>query len=464
MDGEASIRDAARDLKDRIGDYILENGLLEDGDSVLVGLSGGADSTALLHVLVRLSKTRGYSVCAAHFNHMIRGGEADEDESFCRDLCDAWGVPFFSDSADVPACAREQGLSLETAGRLLRYGFLERVRERTGAKYLATAHHMNDNAESILLHMLRGSGLAGLLGIKPKRGDIIRPLLAVRREEIEAYLELEGVPFRTDKTNLVPDGSRNRVRLELLPYIEEHLNPGIVTTLCSMSELLLKDEEFLLGEAEKARDKLKKDGGLLRRELDALPYPVKTRVIRLELSERNAIVDVERKHLDAILEMLPGRTGARLALPGIEVRTSYDLVKFGRPAADTPDFLIPLKEGLIETPLGSFRIDSVEGTEGFRKDPNVLFMDADKLGALTDPAVIRPRGEGMRITPVGAPGGKKLKDYFIDRKVDREERDSIPLIVSGNEVLFIPGLTSSELVKVDGTTARMIRAEFVRKE
>lgn len=464
MDGAVSERDAAGDLKERIESYILENGLLSDGDSVLVGLSGGADSTALLYVLTRLSRKHGWTVRAAHFNHMIRGREADEDESFCRGLAEAWGVPFFSDSADVPAYAQEQGVSLETAGRLLRYGFLERIRAKTDTKYIATAHHMNDNAESILLHLLRGSGLAGLLGIKPKRGEIIRPLLAVRREEIEDYLESEGVPYRTDETNFIPDGSRNRIRLKLIPYIEAHINPGIVQTLCSMSELLSRDEEYLLNEAINARALLVKDGGLLRKELDALPYPVKTRVLRLELLERNAIVDVERKHLDAIIEMLPGRTGSRLMLPGIEVRTSYELIKLGKPEPVTADFEIPLEEGLTETPLGAFRTETVEGTEGFIKDPNVLFMDADKLSKLGSPAVIRPRGEGLRFMPVGAPGRKKLKDYFIDRKVDREERDSIPLITSGSEVLFIPGFASSALVSVDASTKRMIRSEFIKKE
>ncbi|MBO4385203.1 MAG: tRNA lysidine(34) synthetase TilS [Clostridia bacterium] len=464
MDGAVSERDAARDLKERVESYILENGLLSDGDSILVGLSGGADSSALLYVLTRLSRRHGWTVRAAHFNHMIRGAEADGDESFCRGLAEAWGVPFYSDSADVPAYAKENGLSLETAGRLLRYDFLERIRAKTDTKYIATAHHMNDNAESILLHLLRGSGLAGLLGIKPKRGDIIRPLLAVKRDEIERYLELEGVPYRTDETNFIPEGSRNRVRLKLLPYVEKNINPGIVTTLCSMSELLSRDEEYLMDEARRAREALMKDGGLLRKELNALPYPIKTRVLRLELAERNAIIDVERKHLDAILEMLSGRTGSRLTIPGIEVRTSYGLVKFGKPSRKKADFEIPLAVGLIETPLGSFRTELSEGTEGFRKDPNVLFMDADKLGALGAPAVIRPRSEGLKFMPVGAPGTKKLKDYFIDRKVDRETRDSLPLITSGSDVLFIPGFASSALVSVDGSTERMIRTEFLRKD
>ena len=442
--------------------FISRNGLLERGGSVLAALSGGADSVALLSVLCRLAPRYGWRVSAAHFNHGIRGTEADEDELFCRDLCEAKGVPFYSEKANVPKYAKENGLSLETAGRLMRYDFLERIRVRTGTELIATAHHMNDNAESVFLHLLRGSGLAGLLGIKPRRDNIIRPLLCASREEIEEYLESNDLPYRTDRTNLVPEGSRNRIRLELLPYIEKHINPAIVPTLCNMSELLLKDEEFLMSEALKAYERAKAEDGLIRTEVAQLPYPIRTRVIRIALAEAGAIVDIERVHIDAISELLTARTGARLSLPNIDAWTSYDLLKFGSPKR-AEEFSVPVREGLIGTPLGVFRVEMVEGTDGFTRSRDVCFIDLDKLRELPEPLVIRTRLEGDRFMPVGAPGRRKLKEYLIDRKVEREKRGEIPLIASGSEVLFVTGLAASEVTKVDETTRRMLRAEYLGK-
>ena len=440
--------------------FILENGLIEENGSVLVGLSGGADSVALLKLLTSLSQRHGWRVGAAHFNHGIRGAEADEDEDFCREYCERLGVPFFSERADVPAYASENGLSLETAGRLLRYDFLERIRRENGFDRVAVAHHMDDNAESVLLHILRGSGLAGLTGIKPVRGLIIRPLLCLRRSEIEDYLAGLGIPFRTDRTNLVPEGSRNRVRLELLPYVQEHINKGAVESLCSMAELLSRDEEYLIDEAKKAYASMKKDGGLKRFEAAKLAYPIKVRVIRLALQDADALVDIERVHIEAIIDLLTAKTGARLCLPHIEAWTSYELLKFGKPLK-AGDFELPLTDGEYETPLGTLKVKTVKGQNGFVKSPNICFIDRDKAEALGAPLVIRSRRGGDRIRPVGAAGHKKLKDLFIDRKVERETRAILPLIAAGSEVLYAAGLASSETVKVDGGTREMIRAEFI---
>lgn len=448
------------DLPFKVERFILENELLGRGDSVLVGLSGGADSVALVTILKRLAPRYDWQVKAAHFNHGIRGVGAEEDELFCRDLCEEKGVPFYSETADVPAYARENGLSIETAGRLLRYAFLERIKDKTGCRAIAVAHHMNDNAESILLHLARGSGLAGLTGIKPRRDDIIRPLLGVSKKEIEDHLEAEGIVYRTDETNLLPEGSRNRVRLDIVPYLEEHINPAIVPTLCGMAELLAQDEGYLSGEAQKIYDSVKTEDGFLRAPVAELPYPIKTRIIRMALAEAGAIVDIERKHVEAIAELLKARTGARLTLPGIEAWTSYEFIKFGNPKQVEP-FEIKLREGLINTPLGLFNVEKTEGTEGFKKSPTVCFLDLDKVGAMKGEPVIRTRLEGDRFQPVGAPGKRKLKEYLIDRKVEREHRSGIPLIACGNEILFVTGYAASERTKIDESTRHMLKAEYL---
>ncbi|MBO6061824.1 MAG: tRNA lysidine(34) synthetase TilS [Clostridia bacterium] len=448
-----------RTLPERVERFMLENDLLSEGAAVLVGLSGGSDSVALLTVLTRLAPRHGWQVRAAHFNHGIRGVGAEEDELFCRDLCEERGVPFYRETGDVPAYARENGMSIETAGRLLRYDFLERTARRIGAESVAVAHHMDDNAESILLHLARGSGLAGLTGIKPKRPGLIRPLLGVRKAHIEAFMEEEGLLYRTDETNLIAEGSRNRMRLDIVPYLEEHINPSIVPTLCSMAELLTRDEAYLADEAKRRLEEARAEGGFLRAKIAALPYPIMTRVIRMALAESGAVVDIERVHVESVAELLTARTGARVTLPGVEARTSYKLIKFGRTEKVEP-FELPLHEGLISTPLGVFRVEKCEGTRGFVKSRTVAFMDEAKLSALGAPIVVRTRRGGDRIYPIGAPGRRKYKDLLIDRKVERERRDCIPVIACGQEVLFAPGLTASEAVKVDDKTAVMLRAEY----
>jgi tRNA(Ile)-lysidine synthase len=448
------------DLLSKVEDFICENGLLQRGDSVLVGLSGGADSVALMNILVKLAPKYDWTVRAAHFNHGIRGVGAEEDELFCRDLCEDRGVPFYSETADVPAYAKENGLSIETAGRLLRYDFLGRVKKSTGCGCIAVAHHMNDNAESILLHLARGSGLAGLVGMKPKRDDIIRPLLIASKKEIEAHLEEEGILYCTDETNLIPDGSRNRIRLDVVPYLEAHINPAIVPTLCSMAELLAHDEEYLAEQARREYEKVRREGGFLRAPVEELPYPIKTRVIRIALAEAGAIVDIERVHVEAIAELLGARTGARLTLPHIEAWTSYDMIKFGDPKP-MPPFEVKLHNGLVVTPAGLFRVERIEGTEGFVRSRSIGFLDLDKVEAAGEELVIRTRRDGDRFIPVGAPGRRKLKQYLIDRKVERKERDELPLLACGGEVLFVPGHAASESFKVTESTRRMLKVEYL---
>ena len=445
---------------ERVERFMLENSLLPEGGSVLVGLSGGADSVALLEVLLKLAPKHGYKVGAAHFNHGIRGGGAEEDELFCVGLCRDKGVPLYRETADVPSYARENGLSLETAGRLLRYGFLERARQKAGADAIAVAHHMDDNAESVLMHLMRGSGLAGLTGIKPKRGRLIRPLLCVRRAEIEAFLGNAGLSYRTDETNLLPEGSRNRVRLDVVPYVEKHLNPAVVPALCSMAELLSRDEEYLCAEARRSLEAARRADGFLREELAKLPYPIKTRAVRMALAEAGAQVDVERVHVEAVCGLLEARTGASLDLPRVSVRTSYGLIKFGRPEKPQP-FETPLAVGTVRIPAGRFEVERLEGAVRFERDPFTAYMDADKLASFGEAPVIRTRREGDRIRPVGAPGRRKLKDFFIDRKVEREKRDAVPLIACGSEVLFAAGLAASEFVKVDENTTAVLRARFL---
>ena len=437
---------------------IEEYGLIQPGETVLVGVSGGPDSVALLHALLSISTGMGFRVAAAHLNHGIRAEAADADEQFVRELCDVLGAPLWVEKADVPAIAKQNGWTLEQAGREERYAFLHRVKEKAGAQRVAVAHHMDDQAESILLHLTRGTGLAGLVGMVPSRGDIIRPLLFVRRGDVEEYIAQEGLAYCVDATNLETGSTRNRLRLDVIPYIEENINPAFVDGLCSMAELLLRDETYLQEQADRLLEDARREDGFDRETLRNKPLPLLTRALRAALREAGAYTDIERVHIEQLIDLLSARTGAAVQLPGIQAYVRYDLICFGNPP-ETPEFSLPfVPEGTTQTPLGDFEARVVPRPTDFGSDRNVAFMDADKLRD----AVVRTRREGDRVYPIGAPGRKKLKEYFIDRKVPREKR-ALPLLCVGEDVWFIPGFCSAEASKVTADTKRVMRIEYKQK-
>lgn len=445
-------------MKEKVAAFVRENGLIPEGFRVVAGVSGGADSVALLRVLTLLSSEMHFAVFAAHLHHGIRGETADADETYVKALCDKLSVPLYCERADVPALAREHSHTLEQEGRIVRYAFFERARGHFGAELVAVAHHRDDQAESVLMHLMRGSGLAGLTGMRPKRGDIVRPLLCVRRSEIEKFLQAEGIPFQTDETNLVPEGTRNRTRLEIIPYIERNVNPAFTETLCSMAELLRRDEDYLAGEAQRALDAAAKDGGYERKKLASLPLPIQTRAIRAALAKAGAEVDIERAHVEKVCALLSAQTGASLDLPGARARVSYGLVLFEKPERATAEgFELPLAiPGETATPYGVFRTAILSET-AVPADPYTACMDLDRLpGGIT----VRQRRAGDRFFPLGAPGRRKLKEYFIDRKVPREKRE-IPLLAAGDTVLFAPGFGIAETVKVRRETTRVLRVEYI---
>lgn len=444
-------------LEGKVKNAIDKYGLIDKGQRVLVGLSGGADSVALLHVLLKLAPERGFELCAAHLNHGIRGEEAQRDQRFVQELCKGLGVPLICEETDIPAVARSEGKTLEQAAREKRYEFLRRAAGELGADKIAVAHHMDDQAESIMLHLIRGSGLKGLIGMEPALGDIIRPLLWARRSEIEEYAEQNGLQYCIDSTNLERDASRNRIRLDLIPYIQENLNSRFAEGLCSMGELLRQDEEYLHGLARDALKEARTQEGYDRAALAALPLPVKSRAIRIAVSEAGAETDVERCHIERIMDMLTAKTGAHADIPHISVWVSYGSICFGAPQ-NAREVDAPFNtEGKTAFCGGFFFAEAAEG--GIIKDNAVAYMDRDKLPSGLR---VRTRRDGDRFRPVGSPGGKKLKDFFIDRKAPRERR-GIPMLFSGNEALFIPGYGISDRVKVDEGTIRVLRVTYTEE-
>lgn len=441
-----------------IPDSVRKDCGIDGATPVLVGLSGGADSVALLHALKALEQAgEAGSVAAAHLHHGIRGEAADADLAFCRALCQGMSVPFFHDRVDVPSLAAARKQSVEQAARGERYAFLNRTADACGAARIAVGHHMDDQAETVLMHLARGSGMAGLCGMPLRSGRIVRPLLGRRRTEIEAYLRERGVAWRTDETNASQEPRRNRVRHSVIPALET-VNSGCVRHIAETASRLRADEALLQTLAAALLAESELDGGHDRRRLLTAPEPLRARALmRLAAIGR---ADVFASDVARLSALLGGRTGACIELSdGVSAWVDDRCVFIGRPEA-LAAFEVPFRQdGVTSTPYGSF---FAERADRFCRPetPNEAYVD---LSALPAALVARSRRDGDRFYPLGAPGSRKLSDCLIDRKVPRSFR-GMPLLASGQEVLFVPGYTISERIRVNADTTDILHIVFLEGE
>lgn len=424
---------------------------------VLVGLSGGADSVFLLLSLCMAREAGEISgVAAAHLNHGIRGADADGDEAFCRALCQRCAIPFLVEHADVPAFAKEHGMTLEAAARAVRYDFLHRAKQTAGAHCIAVAHHRDDQAETVLLHLLRGSALRGLCGMKARTGDIVRPMLKLSRSQIEAALAEWNEPYCIDATNCQMDAERNKIRWTLLPELAK-FNPAISQTLCRMGDLLSQDEAYLEKLSIEALDKAARNGGYDRKQLAKLPLPLKTRAVRriLEADDPNlSAADIRR-----VSDLLEAQTGKRIELGG--ARSAWvdaETVRTGIWREN--EFCLPFSPGETVTLPGGTLKSEIVTTWQRPKDPFELFLDLDQLPQALE---IRTRRAGDRFFPLGAPGTRKLSDYLVDRKVPLQARD-MPLLCSGNEVFAVMGHTICEKGRITANTSRILHMYYTEEK
>ena len=322
--------DAARDvaknnfaaaLLARVEDFCTTRGLFAPNDGVLVACSGGVDSVVLADMLCRMQIKRGIKVAIAHFEHGIRGEESKADAEFVRAFAKERDLPFYLAEEDVPAFSREQHLSLETAARKLRYDFLRRTAKEGGFCHIATAHHADDQAETVLMRILRGTGTDGLSGMSAKSGDIIRPLLFLNKSELMDYAAAVNLAYRTDATNFVADATRNKLRLELLPKLKVEFNPDIVSALNRLSEVAAAEKDYLAVVAEKEEPRIFEQPGenlvnLRRKNFAKLPVALQRVLLRRFFALCDCIADMEFTHLEAVRHLiLKGHTGNFLDLP-----------------------------------------------------------------------------------------------------------------------------------------------------
>lgn len=447
---------------EKIKNTVEKYELIKKGDNVVVGFSGGPDSACLLHSLYTLKDFFGINkIAAVHINHMYRGEDAFRDEKFSEDFCRERGILFFAYRFDVEKLAAELKVSSEDAGRKVRYESFREVAEKLGGAKIAVAHNRQDQAETLLMRMVRGTGTEGLCGIEYRRDeDIIRPLLDCDRNEIEEYCREEALEPRTDLTNLQPIYTRNVVRLKLIPYINEVMNCDIVNSLASLSQIAKEDKDFISGFVDEAMKHFKEENGrgvIPAEVLKSLHPAVRKRVIVKCFGCMGLKNDIGSVHLEKAEELFDsGKTTANIEFPHRYVmKFRYENIYFEKSCfSGEQDY--DLECSVIDSePLLSWYIKMNPD----RRDKSFQIFDYDKVISVAEP-VLRTRQAGDVISPKGFKGTKKLKEYFIDRKIDRDLRDIIPLLCAGSRVLWVFGYEVNEKFLPDENTRRLLVAKI----
>lgn len=433
--------------------------LLPAGSRVLCAVSGGADSMCLLHLLWSRREELGLEVLAAHYEHGLRGEESLRDAAFVEAWCREREIPLVLEHGDVAGCAASRGLGIEEAARKLRYAFLERAADERGCGLIATAHNAEDNAETMLFHLVRGSGTAGLSGIPPKRGRIVRPLLGVSRAEIEAYLAREGVPHVEDSSNRSEAYSRNLLRRRVLPVLRE-LNPAFPAAAGRAARLLREDEACLTRLAEDFI-RTEYDGESLPAEkLLALPWSISSRVLR-----RLCPAPLRLEHVEAVLALAGGSGVAWTDLPGLRLRRERGRLYF------KPEEPVPLLPERVLRPGQDLEIPEL----GLRVRAEVLEVHGEihglfktyclKCENIYGDIVCGPRRGGDKLRPVGRGCSKSLKSLFAEAGMTRRQRALALVLRDKAGVLAVPGLVIAErAVPAVGDRAFLIKIENAEGE
>lgn len=442
----------------KVRDTIEKNNLLQYGDTVICAVSGGADSICLLHVLLSLAREYNLTIFTANVNHLIRAEESDADSEFVRAVSRAADVKCFYREYDVPKISRERKIGEEECGRILRYEFFEELSASLGGAKIATAHNLNDNAETVLFRLARGSAAKGLSGIKYKRKNIIRPLLDVSREEIEKYLRSNSITWREDSTNSLPIYARNKIRLSVLPCLEE-ISSGSVKNIVSAAKLICEDDVFITECAQKSARECFFGTYLIAEKFSSLPMPIKRRVAAYVLKKWHT-TEITAEKTESFCSLFEKENGCKFDINGtFFAQKEYDRITLCK-KEDKEEFSFLLEE---DRPI-SHKNFTLSAKTVFspikRKSNNVAIFDADKVSL---PFVVRGRKDGDKIALAGMSGRKKLSDLFTDEKIKRQERDGVPVVEKDGEILFVCGLRQTKLYSPDENTKKLIVIKYEKK-
>lgn len=470
----------------RVKEYIRRYHMLDGKDRVIAGVSGGADSICLLFMLAKMSRESGFSIVAVHVHHGLRGDAADGDAAYVADVCKELGVGLQTFYEDVRGYAREKGLTLEEAGRDVRRSIFEKVMRLEKGTKIALAHHRNDNAETLVWNLCRGCGLRGLGGIAPVAGAWIRPLLCLKRDEIESYLENRGISYCTDESNFTDDHTRNRIRAHVIPYLEEQVNPRAVCHMSETMEQMRLVGEFVEQEVKRYEARCVRYQGdravLIESEFRQVPDALRGFVLHEMLcSMAGKRKDIGSVHMEALEELrkrqvgrqvqLPYRLCARRCYEGIEVfsglmrQEDHAEAKSRERKAEYELSEEALRSGGKAEPGSVFSGCPVEWNVFertidmviFPENPYTKWFDYD---IIKNTVKIRHRQPGDYITISKEGGIQKLKQYFINEKIPGSLRDRIWLAADGHHIMWIVGYRQNQKYQITDKTRRILELKF----
>ena len=422
------------------------------GKHLLLALSGGADSVALMHILLKRKDEDGFRISCAHLHHGIRGKDADADAAFCKSICESAGVELICGFADIPAIAKERQLGIETAARIERYRFLDEAKAKCGADLIALAHHADDQAETVLMHLLRGAGPEGISAMPMLSGDKFRPLIGLRKQELVDFLIREGISWREDATNAVSDTPRNALRLNVLPEIEKSY-PSAAKAIARYAHAASIESEFLARLTDE----------FMAAHTESLPCGIKIhfggrfeeailrRAIRRICGSR-----LEAAKLDELMLLSRKSRGKTQIFSDLAAEKTPSGLYFLRKSTKKPE-IIPVQLPVDVRFNDYYRITIKDSNPDISADdPMTETVDADALRG----AVIRLREDGDRIHPLGAQGSRLLSDYLTDKKVDRPVRDCLPVIANGKNILWVGGYGISENIRINKGSTHCVRIKL----
>jgi tRNA(Ile)-lysidine synthase len=470
--------------EDRVFRFIRENGLTVPGELILVGVSGGPDSVCLLSLLNALKHELGIRLHVAHLNHQFRGAEAQADADYVAGLAAKLGIPATIESRDVALYRKEKHLSLEEAARDVRYAFFSNLAAKLATDKVAVGHTAEDHVETILLHLIRGSGTRGLAGLSPvtllRPGGrplrVIRPILLLSHAETRVYCQTNGLGWRTDRSNLLPETTRNRIRLELLPLLHEY-NPEIAQALVRLAMVIGDDMVFIDRTTQNIWPEIVNQSENLvtfdKTRFLALPVSLQRNLLRQVIASlTGGLNNIELIHIEDMMSVIKKGAGKRIILPGgLVLATGYrefSLKTSAAPTAQTAPIegSYPLKiPG--KTHIPGWQIESwitegnLAGIPALAEAKLTAYLDFDRTG---DDLTVRSKKSGDRFIPLGMKALKTVSEFLIDAKIPREARACIPVVASHNQIIWLAGLRIGESVKVTESTRRVLRIEFTRRE
>ncbi len=458
----------------RIADYIRNHELIAEGDRILVGVSGGPDSVALLRALVELEQDlRIGSMTVAHFDHQLRGEESSQDREFVRKLAEDLGLPFHSKSGDVLSYQSKYRVSIEMAARACRHAFFREALAELKADKIALGHTANDQAEEVLLRLFRGTGPSGIAGMLPKSATgIIRPILFANRAEVIEYLNAGNLPYRQDPSNLAAFCQRNALRLNIFPLLEDFFHDKITETVARHAELVQEEESYWIELIHSCWPKVcveetTSNITLSAKELGKLHTALRRRMLRFAVEKLvGDNLSFYAVHIEALSTLAEkGASGKMLDLPrGVRASLAEDLLVLSsdphappEPALEAPVEETISKPGLFIFPSFALQI-SIEDISHLRSaspptSPNTVWMDADKI---LWPLLLRCWKPGDRFFPLGLRGSKKLQDFFTDAKIPRAARRKIPILADPEKICWIVGYRLDDRVRVTDATKRVL--------